>query len=227
MSSARTDTCVTQLGRHARPAALILAAVGGGCLMAVAAASSGHPWLGFLALVPLFVAIRVCRPFEALAFGGTWGLSLYLFGTLTLEAAVPQGPAALALLTSIPALYMFLGACLTRWIGFSPFVLAVGWMGVELAFAPLGLRNGLLASTQTDGWLLQVIGQFFGYALVAFVVALISAHVVSALSAVRVTRPGRTYRSRSGNQTTPLVPQTFLCFPLFAVPSTRPRAPPR
>ncbi len=209
-----------------KPAALIVSLIGAAYLMALAIGSPERPWLGWLTLLPLFVAIRACRPLNALLSGGLWGLSLYLFSVTTVDSGVSPGVFSLALFTAIPAIYAYLGSRLTRWVGFNPFVLGVAWMGVELAFAPLGLRHGLLAGAQGDTTLMHWIGGALGYVLVAFVVALVSASLVSALGAVhlRFPRPLRLTRSDDGGGR--LVPQTFSCFPLFAIPPSRPRAPP-
>ena len=113
-----------------------------------------------------------------------------------------------------------------RWIGFSPFVLGVSWMGVELAFEPLGLHTGLLIGTQGDGTLIHWLGGALGYVLVAFVVALVSAALVSALARVRVPFATPCYAVRSTESGTLLVPQTYSCFPLLVIPPSQPRAPP-
>jgi apolipoprotein N-acyltransferase len=65
--------------------------------------------------------------------------------------------------------------------------LALGWIGVEFAIRPLGLNYGLLAGTQGDGFMIRVVGSFAGYVLVAFLVALVNATLVSVLSEVRLS----------------------------------------
>ncbi len=142
------------------------------------------------------------------------------------DTGIPEGLLSLLLLTAIPAIYAYLAAKLTRWIGFSPFVLGVTWMGVELAFEPLGLHNGLLAGTQADGTLIHWLGGALGYVLVAFVVALVNAALVSVLSRVGVNIPGSRYVPVLTEGGTLFVPQTFSCFPLFTIRGSQPRAPP-
>ena len=238
-------------------ALLILMLVAGAYLMAMATAPTNRSWLGWFTLFPLFVAIRVQRPLRAMLSGAVWGLSLYaflsagvatlggpeawrlsLYGGLFSTNIASQGgaeagwlihglPVPLLLFTVVPALYGLLGAALTRWIGFSPFVLGVGWVGVELALAPLGLRYGVLGAAQTDAWFFPAVGHLLGYVFVAFLAAYVSALLVTVLTRVavsclddpRVFNAGR----RAGST---LLPQTFRCFPLYIIPACQPRAPP-
>ncbi len=210
-------------------AALALSLVASALLVILSLASPDHVWLrwsAFGGLLPLFVAIRVLRPGRATLCGALWGLSLYVFSAAVFNTSVSTGFFSIGLLTAIPAIYAYLAAKLTRWIGFSPLVLGVSWMGVELAFEPLGLHTGLLAGTQADGTLIHWLGGALGYVLVAFVVALINAALVSALARVRVPIATPCYPVRSTESGTLLVPQTYSCFPLLVIPPSQPRAPP-
>ncbi|MGB2987569.1 MAG: hypothetical protein WBE26_17020 [Phycisphaerae bacterium] len=194
--------------------------------MTLAAASPGCAWLGWLTLLPLFFAIRLYRPLGATLSGAVWGFSLYAFSVAGTAGSIEPSISSLALLTAIPAIYACLGASLTQWIGFSPFVLGVSWMGVELAFEPLGLHHGLLAGTQGNGTLIHWIGGALGYVLVAFLVAYVSASLFSVLSRVHVTIPRPRPAAGPADDGKRLIPQTFSCFPLFAIPVSQPRAPP-
>lgn len=205
--------------------ALIPSLIASACLMAAAVASHDYAWLGWLCLLPLFFAIRTCAPMRAALCGAVWGGCLSIFLQIGTGLPTPTVP-ALALLTLIPALYAYLGARLTRWMGFSPFVLAVGWMGVELATAPLELRYGLLADTQGGGTLMAWVGQGLGYVFVGFIVAVVNASLVSVLTSVRMSARQRGYRVSSRDRGAALLPQTSFCFPLFALSPSQPRAPP-
>ncbi|UCC29561.1 MAG: hypothetical protein JSU86_15320 [Phycisphaerales bacterium] len=209
-----------------KTAALMLSLVGSAYLMALAVASPAYPGLGLLTLLPLFLAIRVCRPTGAGLGGALWGLSLYAFSVTGSGHSIDASVSSLALLTAIPGLYTYFSARLTRWTGFNPFVLGVSWMGVELALEPLGLRSGLLAGTQGDGALMHWIGGALGYVLVAFLVAFVSAAIVSVLSRAYVGATAPRYLVGSGDNDFRIVQQTFSCFPLFVIPPSRPRAPP-
>ena len=223
ISTARTEA---RSRRSVKAAALSLSLIAGAYLMAEAVASDGSAWLGCVTLLPLFVAIRACRPIHAGLCGALWGSSLYLFGVSAGDFGVSASPLLFALLTAIPAIYAYLGARLTRWIGFSPFVLGVGWMGVELALVALGLRTGLLAGTQDGGTLLHWVGGALGYVLVAFLVAYVNAALVSALAAARFRVPRPAWRIGSPDRGTRLVPQTVSCPSLLPIHAVQPRAPP-
>ena len=142
------------------------------------------------------------------------------------DAAVFSSLGSLLLLSVVPAAYACLGAWLTRRIGFNPFVLGFGWMGVELALSPAGLRTGLLGAVEGQGAFLHWVSGALGYVLVAFVIALLSASVVSVLSAARWPALRRSSRIPSANPGALLAPQTFFCFSLSAFHPLRPRAPP-
>ena len=152
--------------------------------MARAMEGPGRWWLGWVALLPLFLSIRVLSPLGAALSGAVWGAALFVFATFAAETLVAPSVASFVLICAVPALYGFIGARLTRQIGFSPFLLALGWVGVEFALRPLGLRYGILAATQGDGLVLRAIGSFAGYALVSFLVAYVNAALLSVLACV-------------------------------------------
>ena len=206
--------------------ALTVALVGSAYLTAAAVGSPTHSWAGWLSLLPLFFAIRLLRPLRASACGALWGASLFVFCLALGRTAVAANLWSFALFIGIPAIYTFLGAWLTRWMGFSPFVLGVGWMGVELALAPVGLHNGLLSATQGDTALMDYIGRALGYILVAFLVAYVNAVLVAVIARVRLRLP-RTFRiTSSGNGVFFLRSQIVGCLSLVALQPSHPRAPP-
>ena len=116
---------------------------------------------------------------------------------------------------------------LTRRVGFSPYLMALGWIGVELALRPLGLHHGLLAGTQADGgFVIRAIGSFSGYVVVAFLVAYINASLLSVLSEVRVSLSTPRLVASSAEPRRLVVPVDLICrlsrFPCIS----QPRAPP-
>lgn len=153
-------------------------------LMAVAVSSPKHWWLGWVTLLPLFQAVRVLSPLRSASAGALWGASFFAFSIAgsggTTAATVPT----FLLLTGIPAAYTYLGARLTSQVGFSPYLLALGWMGVELALRPLGMRHGLLAASVSDGIAFRVFGSFAGYVLIAFLIAYVNAALLTVISGV-------------------------------------------
>ena len=195
-------------------------------LTAAAVGSPTYAWAGWLSLLPLFFAIRLLRPLRASAYAALWGASLFVFSIVTGRTAVSANLWSFALLTGIPALYTFLGAGLTRWMGFSPFVLGVGWMGVELALAPMGLHSGLLAGTQDHTALMDYIGRALGYVLVGFLVAYVNAALVAVLGRVQLTVPRFVPTTALPVCGRSLISQILGCLSLFALQPSHPRAPP-
>lgn len=195
-------------------------------LMALSVGSGRHPWLGVLALLPLLRAIQVLRPVGAMVCGGVWGGALYAWSVLAVDTAITPGFTSLLLLTTIPGLYACCGAWTTRRLGFSPAVLAFGWMLMEFAFRPLGLSYGLLGGTQAEGLTVGIVGRLFGYVLVAFLVAYAGAMVLAIWSRLRFRLPRPEIRlglEAAGLWLWQLNPATAPCF--IPCPSN-PRAPP-
>ncbi len=207
-------------------AMLVVSLIASAYLMAYATGPVGPRWVGWYALLPLFVAIRVYRPAAALLAGALWGGSAYFFAASGLGSIVSPGLGSLLLLMALPAIYAYLGALLTRWIGFSPFVLGIGWIGVELGLTPLGLGEGLLGTTQSETTLLHWIASALGYVHVALLAALFNAYLVTLLSHVRirVSQGARVFGRR--RLATLLIPQEVLDTSLQFIEATRPRGPP-
>jgi apolipoprotein N-acyltransferase len=154
--------------------------------MGIALRSPNGLWLGWFTLIPLFLSIRVLTPLRALCAGSFWGLCLFLFSTAAGGAPFAPGLWSLVLLGSVPGVYAFLGALQTRRVGFSPLLLGLGWIAVELALLPLGLRHGLLAGTQGQGLVVRTMGFLAGYVVVAFIVAYVNAMLLTMLRDVCV-----------------------------------------
>jgi apolipoprotein N-acyltransferase len=182
----------------ARAAGVLLSLMVSAGLMAFAIDSPGRWWLGWFSLLPLFHVIRIGSPRAAMGAGSFWGLCLFLFAVGLFDTQFSATWGSILLLVLIPGAYAFLGAWLTRRIGFSAYLLALGWIGVEFALRPLGLHHGLLAGTQgDDGVVIRVLGSFAGYVLVAFLVAYVNASLLSVLDRVQVclTQPRLPVRS--------------------------------
>ncbi|MEK6798758.1 MAG: hypothetical protein AABZ12_07325, partial [Planctomycetota bacterium] len=137
-----------------------------------------------------------------------------------------SGPLTALAVVTLPGAYAFLGAALTRWIGFSPFVLGVTWAAVEIALGPLGLSLGLAAANVPGSGVLAWIGHVLGYALVAVVVGYVNAMLVAVLGHVRIAVPRFSRVTASSNRGEPLPPRTLMSRSRFALQPSRPRAPP-
>jgi apolipoprotein N-acyltransferase len=195
-------------------------------MVAMTADATQHAWLVLIGLLPLFLTIRVDAPQLALRMGATWGATVFAVLSLSSHPLRLDPLTSLILLTLAPALYAYGGAHLTRLIGFSPFVLGVAWMLVELALAPMGHRHGLLAATQGDGVLMQSMGRTLGYVLVAFVIAYASALLLTSLAGVcgsgSAARGWHSSCAPIVRLSSPILPD----LKIFAICFCRPRAPP-
>lgn len=159
-----------------------------GLLPALSFNSSIHGWTVWICLFPLFLAIKILPPFGAGLAGIFWGGSLYVCTGLI---AGPAGSFPKLLIIVIPALYSFGGAQLVRRFGFSPILLGLGWIAVEIAFQLGGQTEGLLRLANGEGPVVDLISRLFGYYLFAFVVAYVNASflVVAADTRISCVRP--------------------------------------
>ncbi len=213
---------------------LILSAL----LTATALHNPALHWLAWISLMPLFQAIRTFRlPLAALA-GGLWGCSVFLFAVAGDTPVIPASLASAALLTAIPAMYTGLAAALTRRIGFNPFLLAVGWIGVELAFTPLDLPLGIMAAATAQGDLagagaqggslfLQWTAHLLGYVFIAFLVACFNASLIALLGHARMTLPLRCLPSTVPQAAAGRFSQTSVFLRTPPLCPAHPRAPPQ
>jgi len=214
--------------RLAKGVALCAALVISAFVMALAVGSPTAPWLGWVALVPLFFATRVLTPVRAALAGSLWGVTLALSAAVRGDTGFASTPQSVALLAAIPGLYAGLGALLTRQIGFSPLLLALGWIGVEFSLQPLGIRNGLLVGTLGNGLFVRTLGHLAGYVLLAFLVAYVNASVLEVVTSVcRPVGGGRlVLRSTRGGERR-LLPLEVPTHLFHLARQAQPRAPPR
>jgi len=213
-------------GQAAKAAVLTGALVGSAYLMTVALQSDSGRWLGWVTLLPVFLAIQVLSPARALLAGALWGFSVCFFSARAEGVGLATSLRSYALLTAIPALYAFAGARVTRKVGFSPLLLGLGWVGVEIALKPLALHNGLLAGTQDGGLFIQTIGNVAGWALVAFLVAYVNASLLSMLTVVCASAPRSPYLRGIGGAAARLFFLEGRVYVAHVVSEARPRAPP-
>ncbi len=208
----------------ARVTALLLSLAVSAWMMWVAIATPGLWWLGWFTLLPLFHSIRVLAPRNAFLSGAFWGCCL-IAASFAGGKPIASDWQLLVCLGLVPGAYSYFGARLTRHIGFSPYLLALGWIGVELALRPLGLRYGLLSGTQTQG-AIGFLGSFTGYVLVAFLIAYINASLLSVLVEVRALIVQPRLVSRASGAHRQVVPQRLQSYLSHLFHPARPRAPP-
>jgi len=108
------------------------------------------PWVAWLSLPPLFLAIRALRPVRAMVVGFTWGQGFSLFASLRSQLLLTATPTMLIYPAFIAATCTLSDELLTARLGFQPVLLALGSVGVEVALGPIGLPRGLLAAGQWD-----------------------------------------------------------------------------
>ena len=207
-------------------AAMILSLIGSAYFMSLAISSSDHHWFGWITLLPLLLIIRVLLPVYAMGCGALWGASLFAFSICSVDSPITVSPLSLLFLTLIPAIYTSIGARITRRIGFSPLLLGIGWIGVELALYPLGLHRGLLAATQGDGIVVHYIGQCTGYVLVAFLVAYVNALLLSLLTCVHECLCNARQVLGSGTRTKSFFSLELPYDLIYQISLAQPRAPP-
>lgn len=208
------------------PLGLVAACVASAVGMAVAIDSPSAAWIGLVALVPLFASVRALDPRWAALAGGAWGLSLFSSSALLGSAFIPVSLPSAVLLTLVPAVFAFLACRMTRRVGFSPYLVALAWIGVELSLQPLGLRHGLLASTQGEGFVLGTIGSATGYAVVAFLVAYVNSCLLEAVTRVYARISGARVRVSASEFVLVLIGSESLFIPGVIARRGAPRAPP-
>ena len=151
-------------------------------------------YLAWIAIIPLLLAIRVLTPSRALIAGSFWGLCLFGFAALSNGAIFEPTLGALLRLATIPAAYAWLGSRVTRRTGFSPLMLGLGWVVVELGLQPLGMQNGLLPGMLGHALVVRTLGFLAGWLVVAFIVVYVSASILEMLTAA-VSVPGGSRRA--------------------------------
>lgn len=139
-----------------------------------------YTWLVWVGLLPVLHSFRVFSPPKALIIGALFGSYICLMSLLSPcgRAVVPPTLFSFTILTSLLGIYAYFGALVTAWIGFSSFILAVGWIVVELVLYVVGLGHGLLGGDgKTE--LAQIFGNALGSAYLAFFVVFAGAVLVS------------------------------------------------
>ena len=208
--------------------AALCASLVAGAYLASVGGETAPPVFGWVAMLPLLAAVRVARPVGAAAAGALWGTAFFAFSAWLGSSgrAEQVALARLLLLAGAPAAYACGGAWLTRRIGFSPFVLGVAWMGVELALGPAGLRPGVVEGTGLGGAVLDQMARALGYVFVAFLVAYANAVLVAVLSGVCEPAPHPVRPAAVELFRRSFDPQWVPALLLYAIAPSGPRAPP-
>lgn len=155
------------------------------CLLAVAIRSPQYSWIRWIGLFPVFLAIQVLAPKWAFLAGMFWGLWLYISTSVWIGFEASHTLLQLLPTMLIPALYTSLSAYMRCRLGYSPFLLSVGWPLVELALKPLGWSVGLLVAGHANNHAMQALAGFFGYTMVSILIALVNAILLSVVGTVQ------------------------------------------
>lgn len=174
---------------------LVAAVVASGLLLGIAILQPGLAWTRWAGLLPLFIVVCRCSPRVAFVCGALWGGTLYgvlLDGGIVSTATSTATAAVPLLLILLPAAYASVASSISTRIGYSPFLIAVAWIVLELvlAISPVPLQRGLLANTLgADHSVLSRLANLFGYICVAFLVAYANAMLLSVVLLIQIRRP--------------------------------------
>lgn len=189
--------------------------------------TAAAPFLAWVVLLPLLLATRVLAPSRAFVAGSFWGICVFLFSAWSDGALFGPTPGALLLLATVPAAYAWLGSRVTRRSGFSPLMLGLGWVGVELLLQPLGLQNGLLGGMLGHTLVVRTLGYIAGSLVVAFIVVYVCASILEMLTAAVVVPGGSRRAPRVGGVVLKHSPIEIPAFSFQFLQPARARAPPR
>lgn len=157
-------------------------------------------WLVWMSFVPLFAAIRCLRPLAASSAGAVWSACLCLFlstsagssamrgwepGTGFTVPPVEPSVSVVALLMSIPTVYIGLAARSTRGTALDLIRLALGWTLLEVVLhlhSLTDMREGVLSTSGTNLVKMHWLGRLLAYVCSAFVVAYANASLVRMLT---------------------------------------------
>ncbi len=249
-------SCSSRTQRYMKATALVASLVLSANLLA---ATVGRPsplaWVAWITPLPVFWAIRHCRPIVAASCGALWGLSFCLLSAGAAQAGLSTSM-SLLLLCAVPAIYAGLGSLMTRAIGFNPLMLACGWILLELALKPAGLHHGLLAAAALDsdelaggplaggqlandplagdpvagglseGGAAHWLARLLGYVLLASLLAGGSASLLGIVTGARISFPARRSLAGSPNVVGHLPSQVVLAIQSWTLRQAHPRAPP-
>jgi len=123
-------------------------------------------------------------------------------------------------------MYMFLGALLTRRVGFQPLFLAFGWIVVEYGFLLAGIRHRLLGNVQETGDVVHLVGDSCGYLFVAFLIVFVNAELLRIISGICFRIIAREFVRYLLCDNAPIVTDVPRFNSLITTESHRPRAPP-
>lgn len=151
-----------------------------------------HYWyFSFFALVPFLLRAIKSAPSESFRLGFLLGLSF--FGALAVDSlSITPLPAIIKLLSGTALFAIFgwaVGLARKHW-GFNPSIVAVFWVGLEMALVKLGFVSGLLGETGLSHPFLHGLAGLFGFLAVSAIIVLLNSLLVLAIvKTLEMTRP--------------------------------------
>jgi hypothetical protein len=202
----------------------------GAFFMTMSFKTSHAAWIAWIGVFPLLLVIKYFSPLRAMLFGAVWGASIFALSLVIpgTESHIPHTVPSLTLLTIVPAVFAYAGGLLTRWIGFCPLIIALGWFGVELGLVPLGISNGFLSHTQVDMGLTLAINGSFSFGFMGFWVVFFGSLVIKIAEKIQFRHLGTQLCSIFIQVSDySILPDTFLGYSSeIIVQPAKPRAPP-
>ncbi len=183
---------------------------------------------GWLALVPIFLVIRTLPAPRAALAGMWWGFAYAIARVIFTPEGGASSVADLIAPVFIIGGYCFSASHLVRRIGFSPFILALGWIGVEFALGAFGWRAGLLDASVEAGaigaWLSPLTGTIVAALVMAWASAMLAHVVVTAHAWVQ--RNDRLAKLLGTRPPLPLIAEILGSLQLASLRTGTPRGPP-
>ena len=140
---------------------------------------SSQPWLAWLGVIPLFLAIKKFPLVKAALFAAAWGLSLVFFAASLSPQFDPSNVVNLVCALLIPTVYVILSKLFVSRFGYSPLALALGCVATEVLLEVITLGGFAHSVDQGHGLLFRLVANFLGTGFVAFIVTYINALLIS------------------------------------------------
>jgi apolipoprotein N-acyltransferase len=168
---------------------------GSSSLLLLIARMFPHYWFfSLFALTPFLYKIIISTPKESLRLGFLFGLSF--FGASLGHSFIAAPTVCLPTLTAGTILFSLFGWAAgwarSRW-GFSPFIVAVLWVGLEMGLLRFGFVDGILVESGMASPLLHGLVGLLGFLAVSALIVLLNSFLILAVlkTLERVSRRGK------------------------------------
>ena len=191
-------------------------------MVLIAHSSTAYEYFALVAAAPLLAAVGRIGPYDAARLFTTFAVAL--LGVRELDSictspvlyGVRVGGAGL-----IAAVFGLLFGFARRRFGFNPILLALLWVGFELAVVETGIAPFVLSSNEPSGAFSIGISQVFGFAILSLLIILVNSLVLIAIDRI-VSAEGRVSEKRvNERQWNPSFAPGPFADTLFLVPQRR------